>query len=58
MQYVATSNDMQRMQSADVITFVVACKRLNNRALVPRRTAESTAARAGMLTLFMLLALK
>lgn len=31
---------MQRMQTADVITFAVACKRLNNQALVPRRTTE------------------
>lgn len=34
---------VQRMQSADVITFAVACGRLNNRALVPRRTSEQTA---------------
>lgn len=53
MLYVTTSNDrflstiqlhhVQRMQSADVITFAVACKRLNNQALVPRRTTEQTA---------------
>lgn len=39
----AAPRHVQQMQSADVITFAVACGRLNNRALVPRRTSEQTA---------------